>query len=173
MSERTTRSEPATLSEHVARTRSTTGSRSFRRTGKRSAVIAALRAVAARERRLSHAASSMDAVAEYLRPAADPGVRGRDVLLDVRDQAGRPAQHLGVHEHLAACCAAATTSLAHVEKRLGIKAGESTPDGKFYLKREEECLAACSDAPMMMVDHVYSREPHARRRSTRFWSAVK
>jgi NADH-quinone oxidoreductase subunit E len=45
--------------------------------------------------------------------------------------------------------------LAHVEKRLGIKAGESTPDGKFYLKVEEECLAACCGAPMLMIDHVY------------------
>jgi len=45
--------------------------------------------------------------------------------------------------------------LAHVEKRLGIKVGESTPDGRFYLKKEEECLAACCGAPMMMVDHKY------------------
>lgn len=45
--------------------------------------------------------------------------------------------------------------VAHVEKKLGIKTGESTPDGKFFLKREEECLAACVGAPMMMVDHVY------------------
>jgi NADH-quinone oxidoreductase subunit E len=45
--------------------------------------------------------------------------------------------------------------LAHVEKRLGCKAGQSTADGKFYLKVEEECLAACCGAPMMMVDHVY------------------
>jgi NADH-quinone oxidoreductase subunit E len=45
--------------------------------------------------------------------------------------------------------------LAHVERRLGIKAGQSTPDGKFYLKVEEECLAACCGAPMMMIDHVY------------------
>jgi NADH-quinone oxidoreductase subunit E len=45
--------------------------------------------------------------------------------------------------------------LAHVETRLGIKAGQSTPDGKFYLKVEEECLAACCGAPMMMIDHVY------------------
>ena len=45
--------------------------------------------------------------------------------------------------------------LAHVEKRLGIKAGQSTADGKFYLKIEEECLAACCGAPMMMIDHVY------------------
>ncbi len=43
----------------------------------------------------------------------------------------------------------------HIENRLGIRVGESTPDGKFYLKREEECLAACCGAPMMMVDHVY------------------
>jgi NADH-quinone oxidoreductase subunit E len=28
-------------------------------------------------------------------------------------------------------------------------------DGRFYLKREEECLAACCGAPMMQVDHVY------------------
>ncbi len=45
--------------------------------------------------------------------------------------------------------------LAHVEKRLGVKVGESTPDGRIYLKPEEECLAACCGAPMMMVDHVY------------------
>ena len=43
----------------------------------------------------------------------------------------------------------------HVERRLGIKTGESTPDGKFYLKKEEECLAGCCGAPMMMVDHHY------------------
>jgi len=45
--------------------------------------------------------------------------------------------------------------LAHLEKKLGIKVGESTPDNKFYLKKEEECLAACDGAPMMMVDHRY------------------
>ena len=45
----------------------------------------------------------------------------------------------------------------HVEsKKLGIKLGESTEDGRIYLKREEEeCLAACCGAPMMMVDHRY------------------
>ncbi|MFZ0487456.1 MAG: NAD(P)H-dependent oxidoreductase subunit E [Arenicellales bacterium] len=45
--------------------------------------------------------------------------------------------------------------LAHLEDKLGIKVGDSTPDGKIYLKREEECLAACDGAPMMMVDHRY------------------
>ncbi len=43
----------------------------------------------------------------------------------------------------------------HIEKKLGVKVGESTDDGKFHLKREEECLAACCAAPMMMVDHIY------------------
>jgi len=43
----------------------------------------------------------------------------------------------------------------HVEKKLGVKLGESTTDGRIYLKREEECLAACCGAPMMMVDHKY------------------
>ena len=45
--------------------------------------------------------------------------------------------------------------VAHIEEKLGIKTGESTADGRIYLKREEECLAACCGAPMMMVDHVY------------------
>jgi len=47
------------------------------------------------------------------------------------------------------------TIVEHVEKQLGIKTGESTEDGRFYLKLEEECLAACCAAPMMMIDHVY------------------
>ena len=43
----------------------------------------------------------------------------------------------------------------HLENKLGIKTGESTEDGKFFMKCEEECLAACSGGPMMMIDHKY------------------
>ena len=43
----------------------------------------------------------------------------------------------------------------HIEKRLQIKSGESTADGKIFLKKEEECLAACTGAPMLMLDHQY------------------
>jgi NADH-quinone oxidoreductase subunit E len=43
----------------------------------------------------------------------------------------------------------------HCEKRLGIKLGESTADGRVYLKPEEECLAACCGAPMMVVNGHY------------------
>ena len=43
----------------------------------------------------------------------------------------------------------------HIEDRLNIKLGESTKDGNIFLKKEEECLAACTGAPMMMVNHRY------------------
>ncbi len=43
----------------------------------------------------------------------------------------------------------------HVQDKYGIKLGESTEDGRIYLKVEEECLAACAGGPMMQVDHVY------------------
>lgn len=43
----------------------------------------------------------------------------------------------------------------HCEGKLGIKHGESTPDGRIFLKVEEECLAACAGAPMMVVDGHY------------------
>ena len=42
-----------------------------------------------------------------------------------------------------------------VEGRLGITLGESTPDGRIFLKREEECIAACAGAPAMQVNHKY------------------
>jgi len=45
--------------------------------------------------------------------------------------------------------------VAHIENKLGIKIGESTEDGRIFLKCEEECLAACSGGPMMQVNHVY------------------
>ncbi len=42
----------------------------------------------------------------------------------------------------------------HLEKRLGIKVGETTPDGKFTLK-EVECLGACVNAPMLQLGREY------------------
>ncbi|MEO5561419.1 MAG: NADH-quinone oxidoreductase subunit NuoE [Dokdonella sp.] len=43
----------------------------------------------------------------------------------------------------------------HCEKKYGITLGESSADGRIYLKREEECLAACCGAPMMVVNGHY------------------
>ncbi|MCX6227266.1 MAG: NADH-quinone oxidoreductase subunit NuoE [Bacteroidia bacterium] len=44
--------------------------------------------------------------------------------------------------------------LAHFEKRLGIKPGETTPDGRFTLKTVE-CLAACGRAPVIQAGSEY------------------
>jgi NADH-quinone oxidoreductase subunit E len=41
--------------------------------------------------------------------------------------------------------------LEHVKKRLGIKEGETTPDGKFTIERVE-CLASCGTAPVLQVN---------------------
>jgi NADH:ubiquinone oxidoreductase subunit E len=44
--------------------------------------------------------------------------------------------------------------LAQVEKRLGVRAHGTTSDGKITLL-EEECLAACADAPMAVCGGRY------------------
>jgi NADH-quinone oxidoreductase subunit E len=44
--------------------------------------------------------------------------------------------------------------MGHLQKKLGVKPGETTPGGKFTLK-EVECLGACGGAPMMMIDKTY------------------
>jgi NADH-quinone oxidoreductase subunit E len=63
--------------------------------------------------------------------------------------------HVSVCTNISCMLRGSQEVVDHVEKKLGIKTGESTADGRIYLKREEECLAACTGAPMMMVDHVY------------------
>ena len=52
-------------------------------------------------------------------------------------------------------CAQPAPGARHCEKKLGIKLGESTPDGRVYLKSEEECIAACVRAPAMTVNGHY------------------
>lgn len=42
-------------------------------------------------------------------------------------------------------------ALAHLEKKLGIRMGETTPDGMFTLQ-QSECLGACADSPVMLVN---------------------
>ena len=44
--------------------------------------------------------------------------------------------------------------MRHLEKRLGIKMGETTPDGQFSLKAVE-CLGACGYAPMFQVGDAF------------------
>ncbi|GCE10728.1 NADH-quinone oxidoreductase subunit NuoE [Tengunoibacter tsumagoiensis] len=41
--------------------------------------------------------------------------------------------------------------IGHLEQRLGVKRGETTPDGKYTLMTAE-CLASCSTAPVLQVN---------------------
>ena len=42
-------------------------------------------------------------------------------------------------------------ALQHLEMRLGIEMGETTPDGLFTLQ-QSECLGACADSPVLLVN---------------------
>ena len=44
--------------------------------------------------------------------------------------------------------------IEHLERRLGVEVGETTPDGRVTLL-SVECLCACEGAPMMQVDDRY------------------
>lgn len=53
------------------------------------------------------------------------------------------------------CCLVGAEKLqSHLETKLGIKPGETTPDGMFTLKTVE-CLAACGFGPVMQVGATY------------------
>jgi NADH-quinone oxidoreductase subunit E len=119
----------------------------------RSAVIAALHAVQ-HENRGYLTGPQMDAVAAYLDL---PPIQVYEVAafysMFETEAVGRHS--ISVCTNISCMLRGADDIVRHVEGKLGIKTGESTPDGRFYLKREEECLAACCGAPMMMVDHEY------------------
>jgi NADH-quinone oxidoreductase subunit E len=44
--------------------------------------------------------------------------------------------------------------IAHLERRLGIRTGETTADGRFTLSTVE-CLGSCGTAPVVMVNDTY------------------
>jgi NADH-quinone oxidoreductase subunit E len=59
-----------------------------------------------------------------------------------------------VCQNLSCSLLGAEQVVRHLEARLGIRAGETTPDGRISLKRME-CLAACGAAPAIQVDGIY------------------
>jgi len=119
----------------------------------RSAVIAALRA-AQHENGGYLTVELMDAVAGYLK--LEP-IRVYEIATFYSMFETRPCgrHHVSVCTNISCMLCGAEDVVAYIEKKLGTKVGGSTPDGRIYLKKEEECLAACVGAPMMMVDHVY------------------
>jgi NADH-quinone oxidoreductase subunit E len=120
---------------------------------KQSAVLAALREVQ-HENHGYLTTGLMDAVAEYLdmAPIAVYEVVSFYSMLET-EKCGRHS--ISVCTNISCMLNGSGEIMQHIEKKLGIKEGESTEDGRFHIKQEEECLAACCGAPMMMVDHVY------------------
>jgi NADH-quinone oxidoreductase subunit E len=96
----------------------------------------------------------MDGVAEYLRL---PSIQVYEVASFYSMFETHPCgrHHVSICTNISCMLNGAENLVAHCEKKLGIKLGESTPDGRIFLKKEEECLAACTGAPMMMVDHIF------------------
>ena len=119
----------------------------------RSAVIGALHAVQ-HENDGYLTPELMDAVAEYL---ALPNIHVYEVATFYSMFQTKPVgrHNVAICTNVSCMLRGAEEIVEHVENKLGVKLGESTEDGRFYLKREEECLAACCGAPMMMVDHEY------------------
>ena len=122
----------------------------------RSAVIAALHAVQ-HENGGFVTPELMDAVASYLDL---PAIQVYEVATFYSMIETRPVgrHSISVCTNISCMLRGSDDIVAHIERKLGIETGESTPDGKIYLKREEECLAACCGAPMMMVDHTYHED---------------
>jgi NADH-quinone oxidoreductase subunit E len=119
----------------------------------RSAVIGALHAVQ-HENDGYLSAELMNEVAEYLDL---PTIQVYEVATFYSMFQTKPVgrHNVAICTNISCMLRGADAIVSHVEGKLGVKLGESTADGRVYLKREEECLAACCGAPMMMVDHVY------------------
>jgi len=119
----------------------------------RSACIAALRA-AQEQNHGFLTADLMDAVAEYLKlpPIQVYEVASFYSMLETHP-CGR--HHVSICTNISCMLNGGEELLARAEKKLGIRVNESTSDGRIFLKEEHECLAACTGAPMMMVDHVF------------------
>ena len=65
--------------------------------------------------------------------------------------------HVHVCTNLPCSLRGARDLLRGLESHLGIRAGETTADGRITLGHEE-CLGACAYAPMLRVDDVYHED---------------
>ena len=120
---------------------------------KQSAVLAALREVQ-HDNNGFLTTELMDAVAEYLEmpPIAVYEVGSFYSMLETKP-VGRHS--VSICTNISCMLTGSDAIVDYTEKKLGIRTGETMTDGRIFLKKEEECLAACCGGPMMMVDHVY------------------
>ncbi len=119
-----------------------------------SALLAALRAVMHEDHYLS--TEKMDAVADYLNL---PKIAVYEVAsfysMYEMDKKAAGKNTISVCTNISCMLNGSDKIVDHIEEKLGVKMGETTADGEFFFKIEEECLAACCGAPMMQVNHVY------------------
>ena len=120
---------------------------------KQSALLAALRIVQ-HENKGYLTTELMNAIADYL---GLPNIAVYEVASFYSMYETQPVgrHSISICTNISCMLMGSDSVVGYIEGKLGIKTGESTEDGKFYLKCEEECLAACSSGPMMQVDHVY------------------
>ena len=62
--------------------------------------------------------------------------------------------HIEVCHNIACMVRGADELIEHFASRLGVGAGETTPDGNFTLNAAE-CLGACANAPCLMIGDRY------------------
>jgi NADH-quinone oxidoreductase subunit E len=120
---------------------------------KQSAVLAALRA--AQHQNDGYLTTElMDAVAAYL-GLSNIAVYEVASFYSMFETEPVGRHSISVCTNISCMLMGSDSIVEHLENKLGIKTGESTEDGKFFIKCEEECLAACCGGPMMMIDHKY------------------
>ena len=115
---------------------------------KQSAVMACLAIVQQEQGFVS--AESEKAVAAYL---GMPPIAVHEVttFYNMYNQAPVGKYKLNVCTNLPCQLRDGARALHHLEERLGIRMGETTPDGLFTLQ-QAECLGACADSPVMLVN---------------------
>lgn len=145
-------SDTAQLSDHVREEIERWKAR-FPEDRQRSAVIGALHAVQ-HENNGYLTAELMNEVADYLEL---PTIQVYEVATFYSMFQTKPVgrHNVAICTNVSCMLRGGEELLERAEEKLGIKVGESTDDGRIYLKKEEECLAACCGAPMMMVNHQY------------------
>ncbi|OYV99201.1 MAG: NADH-quinone oxidoreductase subunit E [Deltaproteobacteria bacterium 37-65-8] len=62
--------------------------------------------------------------------------------------------HVQICRNISCSLLGAEHLIEHVSRKLGVRPGETTPDGKFTLEKVE-CLGSCGTAPVMQVNDEY------------------
>ncbi|WP_041376590.1 NADH-quinone oxidoreductase subunit NuoE [Polaromonas naphthalenivorans] len=118
---------------------------------KQSAVMACLQIV--QQERGFVSAESEKLVAEYL-GMAPIAVHEVTTFYNMYNQQPVGKYKLNVCTNLPCQLRDGAKALQHLEHKLGVAMGETTKDGMFTLQ-QSECLGACADSPVMLVNDIH------------------